>query len=127
MTTGNVVNNLFIKDKNMAPDTDTADFKIKIEILLKLAVIPDVKILAPNVFVKNGTVTLGGIVDAYWKREYIANIVSSELPGRPVENNLTVAMACFLDYSSPAVHEKELKRPRIREKNDHHYIVGDVL
>jgi hypothetical protein len=58
MTTGNVVNNLFIKDKNMAPDTDTADFKIKIEILLKLAVIPDVKILAPNVSVKNGTVTL---------------------------------------------------------------------
>jgi hypothetical protein len=42
------------------------------------------------VSVKNGTLTLGGIVDAYWKRAYIAKVVSSELPGRVVENALSV-------------------------------------
>jgi hypothetical protein len=82
--------NLSIKTKNMAPDSDTVDFKTKIEILLKLAVVPDVKIFAPKVSVKNGVVTLGGIVDANWKRVYIAKIMSSELPGRVVENKLTV-------------------------------------
>lgn len=106
---------------------DNQSIKTKIEILLKLAVVPDVNILAPKVSVKNDTVTLGGIVNAYWKRAYIANIVASELPGRVVKNNLTVAMACFLDCSHPTAHEKELKRPVIREESDHHYIAGDVL
>jgi hypothetical protein len=81
---------LSVKTKNRVPDTDTVDFKTKIETLLKLAVIPDVNILAPKVSVKNGTLTLGGIVDAYWKRAYIAKVVSSELPGRVVENALSV-------------------------------------
>lgn len=83
-----MMNNLSIKNKKTATDLET-----KIEILLKLAVIPDIKILAPSVSVKNGTVTLGGIVDAFWKRSYLENILVSELPGRHVENNLTVAMA----------------------------------
>ena len=113
MKTGTVVDNLSIKTK--------------IEILLKLAVVPDVNILAPKVSVKNGTVILGGIVDAYWKSAYIAKIVSSELPGRVVENNMTVAMACFLDGSCPTAHEKELQRAVVREESDHHYIAGDVL
>ncbi len=80
MATGN----LSVKTKNMVPDTDTVDFKTKIETLLKLAVIPDVNILASKVSVKNGTVTLRGIENAYWKRAYIAKVVSSELPGRVV-------------------------------------------
>ena len=72
MATGN----LSVKTKNMVPDTDTVDFKTKIETLLKLAVIPDVNILASKVSVKNGTVTLGG------NRECI--LEKSELPGRVV-------------------------------------------
>jgi osmotically-inducible protein OsmY len=107
------MNHLSIKDRKTA--ADRADFETRIEILLKLAVIPDVKILAPKVSVKNDTVTLGGTVDSYWKRAYIANIVASELPGRHVENKMIVAMASFLDYSCPIAHEKVLKRVMIRE------------
>ncbi|WP_024335143.1 BON domain-containing protein [Desulfotignum balticum] len=102
-----------IKEKKAA---NTADFQTKIEILLKLAVIPDLKILAPRVSVKNGTVTLGGIVDAFWKSSYIENILASELPNRHVKNNLTVAMACFLDSSCQAAHEKELNTGHGSEK-----------
>jgi osmotically-inducible protein OsmY len=108
MATGNVIDSLSIKTKNMAPDTDTVDFKTKIEILLKLAVIPDVKIVAPKVSVKNGTVTLGGIVNAHWKRAYIANIVSTELPGRVVENKLTVIPPRQGDFP-PERHPVKLK------------------
>lgn len=88
MTTGTMVNTLSTKNTRTA--ADTADFKTKIEILLKLAVIPDIKILTPRVSVKNGTVTLGGIVDAYWKSAYLAEIMKSEFPGLNVENALTV-------------------------------------
>lgn len=75
----------------------TTDVETRIEILLKLAVIPDVTIHAPRVSVENDTVTLGGIVDAFWKRSYIAGILASELPDRQIQNNLIVAMACFTD------------------------------
>ena len=88
--------------------TGTTDFETRIEIHLKLAVIPDVKILAPRVSVTNGTVTLGGIVDAFWKRAYIANIVAWELPGRQIQNNLTVATACFPASSREADPENQM-------------------
>jgi hypothetical protein len=98
-------NNVLIKDKQTP--ADRADFKTKIEILLKLAVIPDIEIFSPRVSVKNDAVTLGGIVDAFWKRAYIGYILESELPGRHVTNNLTVAMNCSDENACQESREKE--------------------
>jgi hypothetical protein len=96
--------------------TGTTDLETKIEILLKLAVIPEVKILAPRVSVNNDTVTLGGIVDAFWKKVYIANIVASELTGRQIQNNLSVVMGGFPDSSCEA--DPEMKPVHGPEKRD---------
>lgn len=100
----------------------TTDVETRIEILLKLAVIPDVTIHAPSVSVENDTVTLGGIVDAFWKRSYIAGILASELPDRQIQNNLIVAMACFTDAACKSgdesffFAESDGKYPMSREK-----------
>lgn len=83
------------------------DVETRIEILLKLAVIPDVTILDPRVSVEDGTVTLGGTVDALWKRTFIDNIMASELPGRRIQNNLTVALGRFPEAWRQAFPEKE--------------------
>jgi hypothetical protein len=91
------------------------DLETRIEILLKLAVIPDV-ILEPRVSVEDGTVTLGGTVDALWKRTFIDNIMSSELPGRRIQNNLTVALGRFPEAWRQAFPEKgqEVRGPEMR-------------
>lgn len=88
MTTRPMVNNLSVKNTKTA--ADTSDLEIKIEMLLKLAVIPDIKILSPKVSVKDGTVTLGGTVNAYWKRACLGEIMKNEFPYLNVENALTV-------------------------------------
>lgn len=83
------------------------DVETRIEILLKLAVIPDVTILEPRVSIEDGTVILGGTVDALWKRTRIDDIISSELPGRRIQNNLTVAFGRFPGAWRQAFPEKE--------------------
>lgn len=108
MTTGTRVNTLSIKNTKTA--ANTADFKTKIEILLKLAVIPDIKILSPKVSLNGGTVTLGGIVDAYWKSAYLGEIMKNEFPNLYVENALTVITlqeGDFLPEKNP-VREPEM-------------------
>lgn len=95
---------------------ESADIEIRIEILLKLAVIPHVTILEPQVSVEDGTVTLGGTVDALWKRTYIENIMASELPDRRIQNNLTVALGRFAEAWRQAFPEKErnVRGPEMR-------------
>jgi hypothetical protein len=95
---------------------ESTDIETRIEILLKLAVIPDVTILDPRISVEDGTVTLGGTVDALWKRTYIENIMASELHGRRIRNNLTVALGRFAEAWRQAFPEKEreVRRPEMR-------------
>ncbi len=92
------------------------DVETRIEILLKLAVIPDVTILDPRVSVEDGTVTLGGTVDALWKRTFIDNVMSSELPGRRIQNNLTVALGRFPEAWRQAYPDKkrQIRGPEMR-------------
>ena len=93
------------------------DVVTRIEILLKLAVIPNVTIAGPRVSVENDTVTLWGTVDALWKKTHIDNVISSELPGRRIQNNLTVALGRFADAWRQVFRKKKgepLQGPEMR-------------
>lgn len=86
-----VVNNLSIKNETAEKISQT--FDTKIEVMMKLNTIAHVRVLEPEVFVENGTIILQGIVDAFWKRAYIGNILETEFPDIYVENQLTVVPA----------------------------------
>lgn len=87
-----VVNELSIQEdttgqfsENFSGDTDT-----KIAALMKITDIPQITVMDPEVSVRNGTISLYGIVDAFWKRACIGDIMKNEFPDQYVENSLTV-------------------------------------
>ncbi len=63
---------------------------IKIAALMKLTAIPQITVIEPDVSVTNGTLTLHGIVDAFWKKASLETIMNDEFPDLYVENALNV-------------------------------------
>jgi len=101
-----VVNNLSIENKTAEKISQA--FDTKIEVMMRLNSVAHVRILEPEVDVENGTVILQGIVDAFWKRAYLGNILESEFPDIYVENQLTVVPA---QESSFLPEENPVKEP----------------
>lgn len=58
--------------------------------LMELTSIAHIKVAEPEVSVSNGTLTVYGIVDAFWKRAFLEDIVKFKFPHIYVENALTV-------------------------------------
>jgi hypothetical protein len=97
---GKVVNQLSIRQdttgkfsENFPGNTDT-----KMTALMKITAIPQIEVMEPEVSVSNGTISLYGIVDAFWKRACIGNIMKDEFPNLYVENSLTVIPPREGDY-----------------------------
>jgi hypothetical protein len=58
--------------------------------MMELTAIPHIAVTQPEVSVYNGTLTVYGIVDAFWKRAYLGDVVKFKFPHIYVENALTV-------------------------------------
>lgn len=116
-----VVNNLSIENKTA--EKISRDFDTKLEVMMRLNTTPHVKVLEPEVFVENGTVILQGIVDAFWKRAYLGNIVESEFPDIYVENQLTVVPAqesTFLPKDNPVKEPETFHEARAGAQKKRH-------
>jgi hypothetical protein len=88
-----VVNQLsFCEDTTRHPlsKKDSTKTDIKFSALMKLTAISHIAVAEPEVSLSNGTLTLYGIVDAFWKRVYIGDIFKDKFPDLYVENALTV-------------------------------------
>ncbi len=87
-----VANHLSVreKDKTSLSGRVSSDTDIKIAALTKLTGIPHIAVTEPEVDVKHGLINLYGIVDAFWKRAYLGDIMKNEFPDLYVENSLTV-------------------------------------
>ena len=72
--------------QNEQDENEQMKFKILTNILLD----PRMSVVEPKVIVKNCTIILHGIVDAYWKKALIEQSVADEAGVMYVENNLTV-------------------------------------
>jgi hypothetical protein len=68
-----------------ASDTDT-----RIAALMTLTGVPNIAVTEPEVDFNNGTLHVSGMVDAFWKRAYLGDIMKNEFPDLYVENTLTV-------------------------------------
>jgi hypothetical protein len=66
--------------------------------LTKLTGIPHITVSEPEVTFKHGMLNLYGIVDAFWKRAYLGDIMKNEFPDFYVENALTVIPPREGDY-----------------------------
>jgi osmotically-inducible protein OsmY len=66
------------------------DSEIENSIRSRLAANPDVDLIDLEVIVSAGEVTLRGTVDAYWKKMYVEDIVSTEPGVVLIENHLAV-------------------------------------
>ncbi len=108
-----VVNDLSIENKTA--EKISRDFDTKLEVMMKINTIPHVTVLEPEVLVENGTVILQGIVNAFWKRTYLGNIVESEFPDIYVDNQLTVVPAhedSFLPEENPVKEPETFHQAR---------------
>lgn len=87
-----VANHLSVRGKNEKTLSDrvSSDIDLKIAALTKLTGIPHIAVMEPEVTVKHGMINLYGIVDAFWKRAYLGDIIKNEFPNLYVENALTV-------------------------------------
>jgi osmotically-inducible protein OsmY len=95
-----VANHLSVRvkaEKNVS-DRVFSDTDIKISALTKLTGIPHIAVLEPEIAVKNGMLSLYGIVDAFWKRAYIGDIMKNEFSDLYVKNALTVIPPREGDY-----------------------------
>ncbi len=116
-----VVNDLSIENKTA--EKISRAFDTKLEVMMRLKTIPHVRVLEPEVFVENGTVILQGIVDTFWKRAYIGNIVESEFPDIYVENQLTVVPAregSFLPEENPVKEPETFHQARAGSQKKRH-------
>ncbi|MCA1787581.1 MAG: hypothetical protein LC657_16535, partial [Desulfobacteraceae bacterium] len=98
-------------------DTDT-----KIAALMKITAIPRIAVIEPEVSVTNGTMSLYGIVDAFWKRAHIGNIMKDEFPDLYVENSLTVIPpreGDFLPENNPVREPEMFHRTRAMSHKKH--------
>lgn len=87
-----VVNHLSVREKHETPLSDrvSCDADTKTAALMKLTGTPHIDVIEPEIEVNQGTLHLYGIVDAFWKRAYLGDIMKNEFPGLYVENSLTV-------------------------------------
>jgi len=116
-----VVNNLSIENKKA--EKISRAFDMKIEVMLRLNSVAHVRVLEPEVFVENGTVILQGIVDAFWKRAYLGNVLESEFPDIYVENQLTVIPArenSFLPEENPVKEPETFHQARAGAQKKRH-------
>jgi osmotically-inducible protein OsmY len=95
-----VANHLSVRKKTENPLSERAssDNDLKIAALTKLTGIPHIAVKEPEVAVKQGMIKLFGIVDAFWKRAYLGDIMKNEFPDLYVENALTVIPPREGDY-----------------------------
>jgi len=75
--------------------------------MMELTAIPHIAVTQPEVSVSNGTLTVYGIVDAFWKRAYLGDIVKFKFPHIYVENALTVIPPREGDFPSERHPVKE--------------------
>lgn len=85
---------------------------------MKFTGIPHIAVIEPEVDVNKGKLTLYGIVDAFWERVCIKDIMKDEFPELYVENALTVIPHREGDYlpEKKPVREPEMFH-RVRAKS----------